>query len=405
MKKLTSLLLVLSMLFSFTACTSQNVPQDTPSVSTETAINKNSVEMDSADKQADDPISTENPEKDIKLPENSNFEVHYIDVGQADAALVLCDDETMLIDGGNVADSSLIVSYLNKRNISHLDYVIGTHAHEDHIGGLSGALSVTSVGKVYAPKTEADSKAYQNFKSKVQAQGLQITNPTPNETFTLGSSSVRILAPISESVSDLNNTSIVLKITYGSTSFLFTGDAEREEEQDIINKGYDLSATVLKVGHHGSENSTSYVFLREIMPEYAIISVGKNNSYGHPTEEALSRLRDSDTKVYRTDLQGDIIAKSDGKTVTITPSRNADIETNTTVKDKEQTYIPPAVSVPVQQGQSRTTSYIANKNTDKFHYPDCHSVDRMKESNKEYLNCTRNEAISQGYSPCGNCNP
>lgn len=407
MKRLTSVLLILSMLFSFTACTSQDVTQNTPSVSTETAVNENSVEMDSADKQADDPISTENTEKDIELPENSNFEVHYIDVGQADAALVLCDDETMLIDGGNVADSSLIVSYLNKRNISHLDYVIGTHAHEDHIGGLSGALSVATAGKVYAPKTEADSKAYQNFKSKVQAQGLQITNPTPNETFTLGSSSVRILAPITESVSDINNTSIILKITYGSTSFLFTGDAEREEEQDIINKGYDLSATVLKVGHHGSENSTSYVFLREVMPEYAIISVGKNNSYGHPTEEALSRLRDSDTKVYRTDLQGDIIAKSDGKTVTITPSRNADIETNTTIKEKEQTYIPPAVSVPAQQEQSyeSTTAYIGNANTKKFHYPDCHSVDRMKDSNKVRLNCTRSQAISKGYSPCGNCNP
>lgn len=407
MKKLTSVLLILSMLFSFTACTSQDVSQNTPIVSTETTTNKNSVEMDSADKQADDPISTENTERDIELPENSNFEVHYIDVGQADAALVLCDDETMLIDGGNVADSSLIVSYLNKQNISHLDYVIGTHAHEDHIGGLSGALSVATVGKVYAPKTEADSKAYQNFKNKVLAQGLQITNPTPNETFTLGSSSVRILAPITESVSDINNTSIVLKITYGSTSFLFTGDAEREVEQDILNKGYDISADVLKVGHHGSEYSTTYPFLREIMPKYAIISVGKNNSYGHPTDEALSRLRDSDTKVYRTDLQGDIIAKSDGKTVTVTPSRNANIETNTTVKEKEQTYIPPVVSVPTQQEKSneRTTAYIGNANTKKFHYPDCHSVDRMKDSNKVRLNCTRSQAISQGYSPCGNCNP
>ena len=406
MKRLTSVLLILSMLFTFTACTSQDVSQNNTSLSTETAVNENSVEMDSADINADDPISTQNDEKDIELPESSKFEVHYIDVGQADAALVLCDDKTMLIDGGNVGDSSLIVSYLNKHSIDNLDYVIGTHAHEDHIGGLSGALSVVTVGKVYAPKTESDSKAYQNFKKKVQAQGLEITHPTPDETFTLGSSKVKILAPISENVSDPNNTSIVLKITYGSTSFLFTGDAEREVEQDILNKGYNISADVLKVGHHGSEYSTTYPFLREIMPEYAIISVGKNN-YGHPTEETLSRLRDSGAKVYRTDLQGDIIVKSDGKKVTVSPSKNANIETNPTVTEKEQTYISPAPADnnSLQQDTDTKTSYIANRNTKKFHYPDCYSVDSMKDSNKVYLNCTRNEAVSRGYSPCKRCCP
>ncbi len=277
------------------------------------------------------PITNQNDKNNITIPENSKFEVHYIDVGQADAALVICDDKKMLIDGGNVSDSSLIVSYLKKNNIDFLDYIIGTHAHEDHIGGLSGALSVVSVGKVYAPETEANSKAYRKFKKKVQLQGLQITNPKPNETFMFGSSTIKILAPISENVSDINNTSIVLKITYGSTSFLFAGDAEREAEQAILNSGYDISANVLKIGHHGSANSTSYTFLREIMPEYAIISVGQNNSYGHPAEEILSRLRDCDTKVYRTDLQGDIIVRSDGKKISVLPSKNADIETNPTL--------------------------------------------------------------------------
>lgn len=254
---------------------------------------------------------------ELPVPDGSSFAVHYIDVGQADCTLVLCDDKTMLIDGGNVDDSSLVVSYLKKMDIDFLDYVVCTHAHEDHVGGLSGALSYANAGQVFAPESESDSKAYRNFKKKVEAQGLEITHPIDGDEFYLGSSTVQILGPVYEDEDDLNNTSIVLKITYGKTSFLFTGDAERDEEHDIIDEGYDLSATVLKVGHHGSETSSSYRFLREVMPEYAIISVGKDNSYGHPHDEPLSRLKDVGAEIYRTDECGDIIAESDGITVKI----------------------------------------------------------------------------------------
>ena len=325
--------------------------------------------------------SVEPTEKPVS--DNSYFEVHYIDVGQADAALVLCDDAAMLIDGGNVADSSLIAAYLKKLDIDYLDYVVCTHAHEDHVGGLSGALSVAKAGAAYAPKTEADTKAYQNFKSKVAEQGLQIQHPTHGSSINLGSSTVQFLGPITENTDDLNNTSIILKITYGNTSFLFTGDAEREEEQDIINAGYDLSADVLKVGHHGSDSSTSYVFLREVMPKYAVISVGTGNSYGHPTEEVLSRLRDADSQVYRTDSQGDIIVKSDGEQITVTTQKNADIQTNPTTIAEPQ-------------------GYIGNINSKKFHRPDCNSL--PAEKNRIYFS-SRQEAVENGYSPCGNCQP
>ncbi len=262
-------------------------------------------------------------QNEISVPEGSSFAVHYIDVGQADSALVLCDDKAMLIDGGNVADSSLMVSYLKKMDIKYLDFVVCTHAHEDHVGGLSGALSYAKAGTVLAPESESDSKAYHNFKKKVSEQGLDIKHPIDGDKFYLGSSLVQILGPIYEDDDDLNNTSIVLKITYGQTSFLFTGDAERDEENDIIDEGYDLSATVLKVGHHGSETSSSYRFLREVMPEYAIISVGKDNSYGHPHEEPLGRLKDAGTEIYRTDECGDIIAESDGITVKIYTKKGA----------------------------------------------------------------------------------
>lgn len=255
-------------------------------------------------------------------PDESSFAVHFIDVGQADAALVLCDGKAMLIDGGNAADSNLIYTYLKKHNITHLDYIIGTHAHEDHIGGIPGALQFATVDVVYCPATSYTTKAFKNFVSAVEKQNVSITVPTVGTTFNLGSATCTILA-VNTDKKDANNSSIVMRIVYGETSFLFTGDAEREVEQTLLNKGVTLKSDVLKVGHHGSETSTSYQFLREVMPQYAVISVGSGNSYGHPTDAVLSRLRDAEVTTFRTDLQGDILCVSDGKTVTFTPSRNA----------------------------------------------------------------------------------
>lgn len=315
---------------------------------------------------------------------NSTLEVHYIDVGQADSSLVLCDGYSMLIDGGNAADSNLIAAYLKKENITSLDYIVCTHAHEDHVGGLSGALSVVEVKNVLAPKTEAETAAYQNFKDKTAVQGLTIQHPAAGDSFMLGSGNIQVVGPVTENTDDLNNTSIVMKLTYGSTSFLFTGDASRDEEQDIINAGYDISADVLKVGHHGSESSTSYLWLREVMPKYAIISVGKNNTYGHPSEAVLSRLRDADVTLYRTDLQGDIIVKSDGENITVTTERNENIETNETAEEYNE------------------GTYIGNKNSKKFHRPDCRMLP-AEQNRVEFSN--REDAISSGYSPCGICNP
>lgn len=249
-----------------------------------------------------------------QLPEGSSFQVHFIDVGQADAALVLCDGKAMLIDGGNAPDSDLIYTYLKKHAITHLDYIISTHAHEDHVGGLSGALQYATVGTAYSPVTTYDSKAFENFKTALANRGAEITVPTVGTNFQLGSASCQILA-VNTETNDTNNTSIVLRIEYGQTYFLFTGDAETPVEQVLLDSGSNLKSTVLKVGHHGSNSSTCYRFLREVMPEYAVISVGKGNTYGHPTDDVLSRLRDADVALYRTDMHGDVICTSDGKTV------------------------------------------------------------------------------------------
>ena len=248
---------------------------------------------------------------------NSQFEVDFIDVGQADSALVICDGEAMMIDGGNVADSQLVAAYLKEKDINALEYDVCTHAHEDHVGGLSAALSVAGAEHIYASEKEADTKSYKNFVKKAQDQYVTIEHPAAGEYVYLGSSTVEFLAPVDEKGKDLNNTSIVLKVTYGDTSFLFTGDAEREVEEEILSGGAELKSTVLKAGHHGSSTSTSYPFLREVMPQYTVISCGKDNSYGHPHEETLSKLADAGSEILRTDESGHIVMKSDGKKISV----------------------------------------------------------------------------------------
>ncbi len=320
------------------------------------------------------------------VPDGSSFAVHFIDVGQADAALVLCDGEALLIDGGNAEDSNLMYTYLKKHGVTHLDYVIGTHAHEDHIGGLAGALSFASAGKVFSPVTDYDTKAFQNFKKAAQKHGCQLTVPEVGEAFSLGSAGCEILAVNTES--DTNNTSIVLRITYGETSFLFTGDAERIVEQALLDRDIPLRSTVLKVGHHGSETSTSYAFLREVAPAYGVISVGKDNTYGHPTEEVLSRLRDADVKTYRTDLQGDILCTSDGKTVTFSTAKNENAD-----------------AFDGMGGNSAQKQYVLNTNSKKFHDPACDSAREISDKNRKDYTGTREALLTQGYSPCGVCKP
>lgn len=347
------------------------------------------------------------------IPIDSTFEVHFIDVGQADAALVLCDGHAMLIDGGNSGDSSLIYSYLKNHGISYLDVVVATHGHEDHVGGLSGALNFASVGKAFCSVTSYDSDAFNDFVKYLGKHDTTITVPKPGDTFQLGSAAVQIVG-VDGNAADHNNSSIVLRIVYGETSFLFTGDAEREAEQTILSAGYDLESTVLKVGHHGSDSSTSYVFLRAVAPQYGVISVGEGNSYGHPTEDALSRLRDADVTVYRTDLQGTIICTSDGKDVSFAVAKNKDADTLAPPSKSQSTVVVPTNPSPPTQtddpgdegtGSVTGTDYVGNKNTKKFHYDWCGSVGKMKESNKYYYTGTRDEMISKGYSPCGNCKP
>ena len=334
------------------------------------------------------------------------FAVHFIDVGQGDASLILCDGKSMLIDGGTPSCSSLIVSYLRKQSVSHLDYVIASHAHEDHAGGLSGALNACTVGKVYAPVTEYEAKAFNDLKKYTEKQGIMIEKLEAGDTFMLGNSFVSVLSP-SQDHADHNDDSIVLKITFGQTSFLFTGDANGDAEQVMLSAGVDLGSTVLKVGHHGSDDATSYVFLREVMPHYAVISCGAENSYGHPTDAVLSRLRDADTTVFRTDLQGDIICISNGKDISFTTEKQVgEIElllTGDNISNQSSTQKENVVRFNNNPDAQKTEcNYIGNSNSRKFHRSTCNSLPIEK---NRVCFMSREEALDGGYTPCKTCNP
>jgi len=252
---------------------------------------------------------------DLKSENESSDEdfcqVHFLDVGQADSELIICNDEAALIDGGNVADSSFIYSYLEKIGISELKYIIASHPHEDHIGGLAGALNYAKVTDlVLSPTREYESKAFFNFKKYVEEQNMIITIPEEGNSYDLGKAKITILSVLKNT--STNNSSIVCRLDFENTSFLFTGDAEYEAEKHLLDIKANLKADVLKVGHHGSDTSTMYSFLREIMPKIAVIEVGSNNSYGHPSSETIDKLQQADSQIYRTDINGNIIITSDG---------------------------------------------------------------------------------------------
>lgn len=246
----------------------------------------------------------------------ADVKVHFIDVGQADSILIQCDGENLLLDGGNKADSSLIYSYLKKYEITNLKYVINSHPHEDHVGGLSGALNFAKANQIFSSYSEYQSKAFEDFVKNINKQGKTLEVLKSKTELSLGNGKIKVLGPIVKD-DKTNNNSLVLHFVYGDVSFLFTADMEFDEERTLLDNNLIPRCTVLKVAHHGSENATSYRLLRSVLPQVAVISVGKNNPYNHPSESVLSKLEDAQTKVFRTDLNGDIIISSDGKKLEI----------------------------------------------------------------------------------------
>ncbi|MDL2300315.1 MBL fold metallo-hydrolase [Clostridiaceae bacterium OttesenSCG-928-D20] len=312
-------------------------------------------------------------------PGADSLEIVFIDVGQADSIFLSCKGEHMLIDSGNIADSDLIFAFLEERGIESLKYVINTHPHEDHVGGLPAAFKAAAVETVYSGVEDSTLVPFKNLKKAAEKQGLSITVPEMGSKITLGSAELTFLSPLREH-EILNNMSLVIRLVHGKNSFLFTGDMERDEELDIINAGYDLDVDVLKLGHHGSSTSSSYIFLNEVMPTYGIISCGANNDYGHPHEEVLSKARDAEIKLFRTDMQGSVTCISNGEGLSFSTERNFDSVTN----PKEQ----------------RDVLYIGNKRSMILHLPTCDGLPQGK-NRVEFDNFS--EGYKLGYTACYNC--
>lgn len=243
------------------------------------------------------------------------LQIHYIDVGQGDATLIVSDGHAMLIDAGENDKGSKVWSYLKNQGINELDYVIGTHPDSDHIGGMDVILYKFDCKNVFMPDYTKDTKTYDDVIKVAQNKNYKIKSVKAGDTYSLGKASFTVIAP-NKKYEDSNNSSIGIILTYGEKSFLFTGDAEEEAEKDILANGIDIKADVYKAGHHGSRTASCDEFLEKVKPEYIVISCGEDNKYGHPHAAILNYCIFNHIPLYRTDKQGTIVLKTDGKNIT-----------------------------------------------------------------------------------------
>ena len=345
------------------------------------------VEWDGATRTAtiNNVLPAETPEEpggsdltEVSGQEEAILQVFFFDVGQADCILVRNGRHAMLIDAGNTGQDKLVLSYLAEHEVYDLDYLIATHPHADHIGSMSSVIyNMGRIGEVIMPDVSHTTQTYKNLLAAIEERDIALTMAQPGQSFSLGSASVLVLAPAVTDSADLNHSSVVLRVEFGNTSFLFTGDAGTKSESAQLNSGFTLKSDVLKVGHHGSRTSSSQEYLNEVAPRYAVISIGTGNKYGHPHSEAMARLAGTGAAIYRTDENGTIILESDGEEIYISV---------------ESEVMSPVITV----------SYIGNKNSKVFHLPSCRSL--PQESNAVVF-AARQEALDAKYSPCGACKP
>ncbi len=328
------------------------------------------------------------------------LKVNYIDVGQADSILIQSPNgANMLIDAGETKENA-VLNYLNSLGIQKLDVVVATHPHEDHISEMSRVIDTFEIGEFYMPKKEHTTKSFEKMIDSLAAKNITPKEAKSGVDVNFDSDvECHIVAPCKNDYDNLNNWSAVIKITYGNNSFLFTGDAESLSENEIIESGADIKSDVLKVGHHGSRTSSSKSFLEKVSPEFAVISAGKENDYGHPNKETLDNLNSFGAEIFGTYDDGNIIAVSDGQNIEFSFEREV-VHNEEFSQETENNEI--FTESAVTADESAILQYIGNRKSKKFHRTTCPNL--PSEQNR-ILFTSKSEAESQGYSPCGNCNP
>lgn len=265
-----------------------------------------------------DLLQEDNQTKKVNFIAEDQLIIDFFDVGQADSILIRNQDKTMLIDAGTNEMGNVVVEHLKEYGISKIDYLIGTHPHEDHIGGLDDVINNFDIGQVYMPQITTTTKTFEDVLNAIENKNLKITSPNKNDIIELGQANTKFMTiPILDR-DNLNLSSLVIRLEFGNNSFLFMGDAEKENEQSIKWPKTD----VLKVGHHGSNTSSTKEFLNQVQPQYSIIMVGKDNSYKLPKEETINKLQECGSEIYRTDLNGDIQIISDGNNIEVITEKN-----------------------------------------------------------------------------------
>ena len=338
--------------------------------------------------------------------------VWVLDVGQGSSTLVESDGEYMLIDGGDSDKSSYLVSYLKKKEITNFKYVIATHYDADHLNGVVGALNVFDVENVICPEYTTTTRVYNSFISIMDNKKINRIKPIVGETYSLGRGEFTIIAPNSTGYSNVNDYSVGIRFKYNNKSFLVAGDATNISEEEIVNNSIDINSDVYIVNHHGSSGSSSSEFLNKIDPEYAVISAGKGNAYGHPAYKTLEKLNKIGAKIYRTDIEGEIEFSFTEKEIQFNKDSYNKLESGEKINKDSYENNQDNKLISSNEGDNRTIenessnksdNYVLNKNTKKIHKDDCKSVKQMSDNNKVYFDGTIDEAEAQGYSKCQNC--